>query len=333
MYRIHFGIKDLYQFALHVWPGKPKYTEHDYPDLSGRVYIVTGAAGIGYEATRLLLGQGAKVYLAVRSDARGQECVRRLLAEFKDAAVDYFVIDLAEPATIGPGVAKFLRQETVLHGVLQNAGVMCPPRGAKTSSGLELQLGTNNVGSHVLQTYLDPILLRTAAKEPRGTVRVVWVTSSVHMFTDVRGGINWDDLAYERAAWAPLAVLYCQSKAMNIYQAHMWAKKHDADDAGVISLAVHPGNLRTSLDRHITSVYSFGFHNLCFHPPKHGAYTELYALLSPTLTPERNNGSYIVPWGATGRIRPDIEEGMKGANGERVWSWLEEQAAPYLASK
>jgi hypothetical protein len=64
-----------------------------------------------------------------------------------------------------------------------------------------------------------------------------------------------------------------------------------------------------------------------------GAYTELWAGLSPDLT-ENPNGGYVTPWG---RIHPvprgdlvdslkGVEEGGKG-RAAQFWDWCEKEAA------
>lgn len=72
---------------------------------------------------------------------------------------------------------------------------------------------------------------------------------------------------------------------------------------------------------------------LCF-PAIFGAYTELFAALSPRITPAQS-GAYIVPWGRLSGFRADIapalkarEEGGTG-NATRFWEWCEKETAAY----
>lgn len=45
-------------------------------------------------------------------------------------------------------------------------------------------------------------------------------------------------------------------------------------------------------------------------PAIYGAYSELYAALSPELK-EENNGGYLLPWGRIGEMQEDIAKGLK----------------------
>lgn len=51
--------------------------------------------------------------------------------------------------------------------------------------------------------------------------------------------------------------------------------------------SLNPGNLKTDLQRHLSAIQSFiiGF---MVYPPVFGAYTELFAGLSPEVTPAKN---------------------------------------------
>jgi len=46
------------------------------------------------------------------------------------------------------------------------------------------------------------------------------------------------------------------------------------------------------------------------HDPIYGAYTELFAGLSPAIQPV-DSGRYIIPWGRFGSIRDDVAESLK----------------------
>lgn len=309
-----------------VCPPTPTQTEKDLPDLSGKTFIVTGGtAGIGLKSAEFLLGAGAKVYITGRGEEKLKKAIEDLepFAKSKDL-VDFLVIDYSDLETIRPGVEKFIQAEKELHGILHNAGVMTPPYGSKTKQGYELQLGVNNVGPHLLEKYLDPVITKTAATSPKDSVRIVWVSSSAQHAAPSNGGINWDDMNYEKKNPGGFTI-YGQSKAINIYESILWKKHHS--DSKVLSLALNPGNLKTELQRHLTGITARVI-NMMLYEAKYGAYTELYCLVSPDVTSE-NQASFYQPWGRPAHARGDILKAIESENGEKIWNWLEEQTAPY----
>ena len=69
-------------------------------------------------------------------------------------------------------------------------------------------------------------------------------------------------------------------------------------------------------------------------PPVNGAYTELFAGLSPDVAALKQN-EWVIPWGRITSLRKDlaqaglIEEQGGSGNAKRFWDWTEEQVAPY----
>jgi len=49
---------------------------------------------------------------------------------------------------------------------------------------------------------------------------------------------------------------------------------------------------------------------LAFKPAKYGAYTQLFAALSPEVT-MRRNGAFIIPWGRFGVVPGHMQQEMK----------------------
>lgn len=73
---------------------------------------------------------------------------------------------------------------------------------------------------------------------------------------------------------------------------------------------------------------------LALKPAIYGAYTELFAGLSPAVR-SKDNGAFLVPWGRISRAREDIENSKKsvqeGGSGlaHSFWAWSEEQTMKY----
>jgi hypothetical protein len=74
---------------------------------------------------------------------------------------------------------------------------------------------------------------------------------------------------------------------------------------------------------------------LFFHPPIYGAYTELWAILTPELTAERS-GAYVFPWGRFGSLPKGVEDAMRGedegGNGvaERFVEWCGKETEGFM---
>jgi NAD(P)-dependent dehydrogenase (short-subunit alcohol dehydrogenase family) len=203
-------------------------------DLTGRRAIVTGgASGIGIETARALAGAGAGVTLAVRNPAAGE----RTAADIGHS-VAVALLDLANRASVAAFVAAC---EGPLHILVNNAGVMASPL-MRTAEGWEMQFATNHLGHFGLATGLHDALAAA------GDARVVSVSSSAHL----RSGIVFDDIMFERREYEPWSA-YGQSKTANVLFAveasHRWAGD------GITVNALHPGGIRTQLQRYVSVAY------------------------------------------------------------------------------
>lgn len=207
----------------------------DCPDQHGRLALVTGASsGLGLETARALLGRGATVLLACRSPQRGQRALAALLASGPGGAAELLSLDLADLASVAAAAAWVERQYGRLDLLINNAGVMAPPR-QRTRDGFELQFGVNHLGHFALTQALLPLM------DGRADARVVTVTSGAQHF----GRIAFDDLQGERRydRWAA----YAQSKLANVMFTLELHRRLGASGSSVKALAAHPGLARTNL--------------------------------------------------------------------------------------
>jgi NAD(P)-dependent dehydrogenase (short-subunit alcohol dehydrogenase family) len=233
-------------------------------DLSGKTYLVTGAtAGIGKEIARGLLALGARVVVACRSLERG-EALRRELGE----RLDLLELDLGDLASVRAGAARFARESTRLHGLVNNAGVWLTQR-TLGPQGHELTFATNVLGHHLLTSELLPLLERAAPS------RIVTVASSLAY------GLDLDDLMFERRPYGDGMAAYAQSKQAN--RMLTWALAEPLRARGVTANALHPGMVRTELARDAHGVAGF-FGRLFFRfgrTPAKGADTAVWLAASP----------------------------------------------------
>lgn len=210
-----------------------KWTAAQLPDLAGRVAVVTGAnSGIGWQVSLALARHGARVVLACRDPERGAAAARRIRAKAPRAEVGSAALDLASAESIRAFTDGWTGPLDLL---VNNAGVMAPPRRATTRDGYELQFGTNHLGHFVLTGLLLPALLGAE----RG--RVVTVASVAH-----RGGT--EDVVDGNAGPAYDAQhSYSNSKLANLLFAAELDRQFRARALPVVSVAAHPGISATGL--------------------------------------------------------------------------------------
>ncbi|KAK9449782.1 uncharacterized protein V1518DRAFT_414635 [Limtongia smithiae] len=323
----------VWQTVTEVYPPSPTLTEKDVPDLTGKVYFVTGGtAGIGKELVRILFWKNATVYVGARDaelfKSASEEIMDKPAVDCKPPSVgriEMILLDLADLTTIKPAVEDLLTKTDHLDSVWYNAGVMEPPIGSKTVQDYELQWGVNVVGHFVLNRYLTPTIIASAKAAPPNSVRVMWVASDANNFSPSPDGINWDDPNFEKTEGSQF-LKYCQSKAADILLGNEMAKK--IAGTGVLSLALNPGHLKSNLFRSMPS-WRQTLGGLFSFEPRLGALTEIFVGFSPKID-ESHNGGYFVPWGRFGIPRGSVQEGLEQkSTGTRLWGLLESETSMY----
>ncbi|TCT03253.1 SDR family oxidoreductase [Aquabacter spiritensis] len=212
-----------------------QWTADLIPSQRGRSAVVTGTGGLGYEDTLALARAGANVVIAGRNPRKGAEAVAAIAQAVPGAQVRFGAVDLADLASIAAFAERLAQEQDRLDILINNAGVMTPPKRQETRDGFELQFGTNYLGHFALTAHLLPLLKK--GRDPR----VVNVGSVA-----ARGGaIHFDDLQAERS-YKPFPV-YCQSKLACIMFAFEFSRRSKAAGWGVAGIAAHPGVTRTDL--------------------------------------------------------------------------------------
>ena len=144
-----------------------KWTAEQIPDQAGRTAVVTGAnSGLGLVAARELARAGADVVLACRNTEKGEAAAESIRAEVPGAKVAVEALDLSSLDSVRAFAARFGAGHEGLDLLLNNAGVMAPPR-RETADGFELQLGTNHLGHFALTGLLLGELAGSRGR-PRG---------------------------------------------------------------------------------------------------------------------------------------------------------------------
>jgi NAD(P)-dependent dehydrogenase (short-subunit alcohol dehydrogenase family) len=204
------------------------WTEKDLPDLSGKTVVVTGAnSGIGFHTAKHFAGHGAHVVLACRNTEAADAAAAKI-----SGSTEVAELDLASLESVRRFAESVDRPVDLL---INNAGVMTPPRYRETTDGFELQYGTNHLGHVALTARLLPRLL--AAPAPR----VVAVASVAH-----HSGNESVLEGNPEATYNP-QVAYGNTKLANILFARELQRRAAAAGSKLTATAAHPGVAATNL--------------------------------------------------------------------------------------
>nr|WP_167507774.1 SDR family NAD(P)-dependent oxidoreductase [Rhizobium glycinendophyticum] len=276
-------------------------------DLSGKTMIVTGgASGIGIETVKSLAAAGASVTIAARRTDAAEEVARIIRANTRNGQIDVRPLDLSDLTS----VRRFIKNwESPLHALINNAGIMALPDLQRTVEGCEMQFATNFLGHFALTLGLRRHLAKA------GNARVVSVSSTGSLF----GPVFWDDPHFRFIPYDPL-LAYAQSKTACILLS-VGIKDRWASD-GIVSNALNPGAIATSLQRHTGGLRTPEEFR---KTPAQGAATSVLLAASPLV--EGVSGQYfddcqeapLVTQRPGGRLEGVAPYALDSANADRLW--------------
>jgi retinol dehydrogenase-12 len=242
------------------------------PDLSGKVYIVTGAtSGMyvtsifhrlstltrsrGYHTAARLAQHNAHVYICARTPEKGATTRSRIQSTYPHANLTILTMDHLQLSTVVAAATSFLSLENRLDGLVNNAGIMASPF-CITDDGYEAQWQTNYLAHWVLTSHLLPLLLATSRKNKHASqvsVRIVNLSSSGHYLSAPKNGINFTDTSLKHASGM---TRYGQSKLANILHIKTLHAQFGPNSPSATSgtgageiwvSAVHPGLVKSEL--------------------------------------------------------------------------------------
>ncbi|HEY0201835.1 MAG TPA: SDR family oxidoreductase [Burkholderiaceae bacterium] len=212
-----------------------RWTVSDIPSQRGRTAVVTGTGGLGFEDALALARAGANVILAGRNPLKGEEAIARIRKDAPAVNVRFEAPDVASLDAIATFAVRLRHAQGCLDLLINNAGVMTPPKRQETSNGFELQFGTNYLGHFALTAQLLPLLRK--GNQPR--------VISLSSIAARQGVIHFDDLQVEHG-YRPM-VAYSQSKLACLMFAFELQRRSGLAGWGIQSIAAHPGVSRTDL--------------------------------------------------------------------------------------
>ena len=102
--------------------------------------------------------------MAVRNQEKGEAARAEILAQVPKADLELGHIDLADLTSVREFAAGVVADKRPVNVLVNNAGVMNPPKRIETVDGFELQFGSNFLGPFLLTNLLVPKLLRPIAR-------------------------------------------------------------------------------------------------------------------------------------------------------------------------
>lgn len=295
-----------------------RWTTKEIPPQRGKVALVTGTGGIGFEDALALAGAGAQVIIAGRNREKGLDAVARITKKVPGALVSFEVVDLASVASVRDFGRRMRAKLPRIDLLINNAAVMAPPQRRTTADGFELQFHTNYLGPFLMTSELLPLLRAQPGS------RVVTVSSVA-----ARAGVmDFDDLQRSKT-YQPMEC-YGQSKLADLLFAFELQRRSEAQGWGIQSLAAHPGISRTDLIVNgsgalsPTGILRLVLGPILFQPASQGALPTLFAATSPEAVP----GTYYGPdkMGETRGFPREAQvppAALDGAVAKRLWEATE----------
>lgn len=250
---------------------------------NGIAVVTGGNAGIGAVCckTLALSGQVKVVVLCARNVQAAQTLVDSWPSHIS-SRIEIQQLDLADLASVEQAAreitARHCSGDGTSHGIsilLNNAGVMAPPKKLVTAQDIELQFGVNHVGHHMWTRLLLPHM--------NDDGRIVTVASTAHQMVSTSGKnkIMWQQSSPDNySGWRE----YGQSKLANI----LFAKRLQEllileGKTGIHSVSLHPGVIRTSLWQYIPRLLRPLTRLIADKTVEQGAATSVYCCLTDTI--------------------------------------------------
>jgi len=298
-------------------PSKP-----EVPDLTGKVAVVTGGAlGIGFEVAKALALKGCKVILVNRKEEQGDDAKLNIAqASDSKAEAEWVHCDLGNLKEVRETFTKLAEQEKRLDYLVLAAGINSNQY-ALDADGLERIFAVNWLGHFYAINLLYPLMQETA-KSSGTKPRIVFESSEMHRFASKnthfasKEEVNDDKLG-------PVE-LYARTKLAMILGAkyiHENIIKKNGDDIYILS--VHPGTVATTMQQQWEEAYP-GIGKMIkwltlalSRSPEQGAYSGIYALVSPEVESNQWNGYYLSDPATPGK---ETEQGADMELSRSLWN-------------
>lgn len=243
--------------------------------LEGKRVAVCGATGgIGVELCRHLARLGAHLWLCNRSEAKTQELINALHADYPDLVAHFVPLDLEDAVSVN-AAAEILAHNPP-HVLIHNAGAYAIPRHT-TAQGVDNVFQINCLSPYVLTERLLELMAAVDG-------RVVVVGSIAHNYSKID------------PADPDFATRIAASKVYGNAKRHLMLSLYERfeDVKGVTLSVVHPGITFTNITAHYPKwLFCIIKHpmKVIFMHPRRAALSVLRGAFEPTAY-----GEWIGPW-------------------------------------
>ncbi|KAK6204896.1 uncharacterized protein RJT21DRAFT_111444 [Scheffersomyces amazonensis] len=306
------------------------------PKSDRRVVLLTGGnSGIGWFTALHLYLHGYVVYVGGRTESKVLKAIDEIKTEAdkrvseypvevkssrKLGQLKYLYMDLLDLQTVSDAADKLKSQESKLHILINNAGIMGIPY-QLTKDGYEIQYQVNFVSHFLLTLKLLP-LLKNVANEGKIEPRVVNLASIGHNFSYKY--FHPSDLLNRSPFFVYTWFRYGNAKVSGILGAKQLAK----EEPEILSLSVHPGIILGTdlydywLKMPVLGIFTRGLSKIADAAMgvsvEEGCLATLKAAMDPTLNIKKDSGKYLVTGGPEGTPN---SVGRNPKNAKTTWDW------------
>ena len=252
-------------------------------DLSGHTFLITGGnSGIGFELAKIIASKNGNLILAIRNMKKGEEAKKVLLEINSNANITLLELDLSDFDSIERFTNYIIKNNIDIDYLFNNAGVYRLPY-SLTKQGIEIQTGTNYIGTLMLMnnliTYLTSLPHHVKVTFVNSVTTYYYRLDHNHFFPTEKDN--------------PIHT-YANTKTMTTHMFYYFLKKYE--NTNVSFYLAHPGSTYTPLiakgyQNQAIRLLGRKFMKIFFHLPNKACL--VYAMVLRDIP----NGSYIGPRG------------------------------------
>lgn len=252
-----------------------------------------------------------------------------MLEGLTDVNVKMEILDLGSLQSVISFAQRFKASSGKADVLINNAGIMAIPERQETVDGLEMQIGVNYFGGHLLTRLMEPMIVDGG--------RVLFLTSMAHKRAPGQGKttVDFDNVNFDKPDTYHSWLSYSRSKLANVLDAKEFSTRLAA--RGINTYACHPGVVNTELMRNMTDDSLMSRIARWVGPltkyflatPLTGALTTLRCAVDPALADPEFSGKY---WGNMKEEQPS-ELALDPAVPPQLWEVAESMLEAKLGKK